>query len=314
MQAAMLGKGGFTLNQRDIPQPAAGEVLVKTIGCGVCGGDLFTYRSRDRLTQGETLLGHEGTGTIVALGAGVTEFAVGETVTALGGAYADYFVAPIDLLAKVPAEIDPIAALGEPVACCVHASERFGVREGDRVAVVGCGFMGLICLQLARNQGAGEITAIDPIPYRRDMAARLGAHRTLHPDEVVVADRATGLAQVVIEAGGVPATLELCTDLVTQHGRIIIIGYHESNEGMRNIDMKLWNFKSIDVVNGHVRRDEEKHTAMLAGLEMLRAGTLQTTPLITSYALNEVEQAFADFGAAKEGLFKAVLVTGDDVT
>ncbi|MEO0972325.1 MAG: zinc-binding dehydrogenase [Pseudomonadota bacterium] len=314
MQAAMLSKGGFTLNQRDIPEPAAGEVLVKTIGCGVCGGDLHTYRVRDRLRQEQTLLGHEGTGTIVALGPDVTDFAIGETVTALGGAYADYFVAPTELLAKVPAEIDPIAALGEPVACCVHASERFGVREGDHVAVVGCGFMGLICLQLARNQGAGEIIAIDPIPYRREMAAHLGAHRTLHPDEVQVEDPDVGLAQVVIEAGGVPATLALCTDLVTQHGRIIIIGYHESNEGRRDVDMKRWNFKAIDVVNGHVRRDDEKHAAMLAGLEMMRAGTLDTTPLITSYALNDVEQAFADFGAAKEGLFKAVLVTGDDVT
>ena len=233
MQIAVLTRNGFVVRDADKPQPTENEVLVQTIGCGVCGGDLHVYGIRDRLTDTESLLGHEASGVVVDVGSKVGGFAVGDRVTAIGGAYAEYFVAEPDVLIKLPDSIDPTFALGEPLACCVHASERFGTRAGDRVAVVGCGFMGLICLQLAKLQGAAEVVAIDPVPYRRDMAIELGADRALHPDDGQVADPNTGAFEVVIEAAGVPAAIDLCTDLVTQHGKITLVGYHESNEGLR---------------------------------------------------------------------------------
>ena len=308
MRTAILTKDGFSLRDADVPQASADEVLVRTIGCGVCGGDLHVYNVRDSLSERETLLGHEASGVIVDVGENVDDFAVGDRVTAIGGAYADYFVARPDTLVKLPENVDPLFALGEPLACCVHASDRFGTRPGDRVAVIGCGFMGLICLQLARLQNAAEIVAIDPVAYRRDMALQLGADRALHPDDAQVEDRNEGAFEVVIEAAGVPSAIDLCTDLVTQHGNIILVGYHESNEGKRTIDMQLWNFKAIDVINGHVRRHDEKMRAMKKGIELLAAGKLVTQPLVLMYALESVEQAFSDFAENKDGLFKAVLV------
>ena len=83
---------------------------------------------------------------------------------------------------KVPDGLDPRFVLGEPVACCVHASDRFNVQPGDEVAIVGCGFMGQICMQLARLQGAGKIVAIDPVEYRREMASSLGADEIASPE------------------------------------------------------------------------------------------------------------------------------------
>lgn len=76
---------------------------------------------------------------------------------------------------------------------------------------------------------------------------------------------------------------------------------------MRTVDMKLWNFKAIDVINGHVRRHDEKREAMQQGLDLMRAGHISTGPLVARYDLSDVEQAFQDFMEAKEGLFKAVL-------
>ncbi|MEL7448346.1 MAG: alcohol dehydrogenase catalytic domain-containing protein, partial [Pseudomonadota bacterium] len=217
MQIAVLTKDGFSLRDTDVPQPKLNEVLVQTIGCGVCGGDLHVYGIRDRLGDGESVLGHEASGVVVEVGSEVTEFAVGDRVTAIGGAYADYFAAEPDVLIKLPDGVDPIFALGEPLACCVHASERFGTQPGDRVAIVGCGFMGLICLQLAKLQGASEVVAIDPVPYRWAMALELGADRALHPDDARVADPNTGEFEIVVEAAGVPSAIDLCSDLVTQH-------------------------------------------------------------------------------------------------
>ncbi|MEL7448682.1 MAG: hypothetical protein AAFN78_05705, partial [Pseudomonadota bacterium] len=102
--------------------------------------------------------------------------------------------------------------------------------------------------------------------------------------------------------------IDLCSDLVTQHGKITLVGYHESNEGLRSVNMQLWNFKAIDVINGHVRRHDEKMRAMAKGLDLLAQGKLVTKPLVRLYELNNVDQAFADFAANTEGLFKAILI------
>lgn len=307
MRTAILNPQGFELREYEVPPYGDDEVLVKTTACGVCGGDVFVYQTRVEHEIKELLLGHEGSGVIVAVGKGVEGFNIGDLVTAIGGAYADYFAIDPQMLVKLPAGIDPIYALGEPIACCVHAGNRFGVQPGDRVAVVGCGFMGLICLQLAKIQGAGHICAIDPVAYRRTMALQLGANEALTPDAVNIADIWQGDFDVVIEVAGSAAALELCGELVNQHGRLILVGYHQSNDGWRAVNMKLWNYKAIDVVNGHVRRKAEKLAAMQQGMTLLRNGQLVVESLVTRYNLGDVEQAFIDFTAQKEGLFKAVL-------
>ena len=76
--------------------------------------------------------------------------------------------------------------------------------------------------------------------------------------------------------------------------------------------MQMWNFKAIDVINGHVRRHDEKMQAMARGIDLLAEGKLVTEPLVRLYELGEVDQAFADFAANQEGLFKAVLIPSAD--
>ena len=305
MQVALLNREGFQLVERPRPECGPGQLLVRTLACGVCEGDVHAYRSRAALTE-SLLLGHEGAGEVVAVGSALDEDAwLGQRVTALGGAYADFFVTTPDAVVRLPQDADPALALGEPVACCVHAGRRFGVQSGDRVAVVGCGFMGLVCLQLARRQGAAHLTAFEPIAERREMALQLGA------DEARASEVAGETPyHIIIEATGVPAALTLAGDLVAEHGRLIIIGYHQSHGGQRTIHMKQWNYKAIDVVNGHVRRRDEKWEAMRAGMELLLAGDLRLEPLVTPYALTDVEQAFHDTVNRKPGLFKAVLIPG----
>lgn len=312
MLAATLSENGFSLNEVDVPQPKENEVLIQTIGCGICGGDLHVYKTRSELSRDPLLLGHEGSGIIIELGEGVSKLKVGDKVTSLGGAYADFFVAHEDTLVKLPNEVDPLYALGEPLACCVHASDRFGTQDGDKVAVVGCGFMGLICLQLAKLQGASQIVAIDPVEYRREMAYQLGADICLHPDEVSIEDPWQGDFQVVIEATGVQSAVDLCSELVKHHGSITLVGYHESNDGIRSINMKLWNYKAINVINGHVRNDNEKLEATKKAIELLRLGLLVTEPLVHEYPLAMVESAFEDFESNKPGLFKAVLTPSNN--
>ena len=240
-------------------------------------------------------------------------FHVGDVVTSLGiEAFGEYFISSPLGLTTLPENVDVHYALGEPLACCVHASWRFGIKPGDRVAVVGCGFMGLVCLQLARHQGAGFLCAIDPVEWRLEVAQKMGADEVRVPDKATIGlpknDILAGEFDVVIEAAGAQPALNLSSDLVKQHGRIIIVGHHKTEDGLRTVNMNQWNYKALDIVNGHVRKDDEKLEAMREGVALMEQGKLNVTPLVTFYPLSQIQQAFDDLCAKKEGLFKAAII------
>ena len=311
MKTAVLTPDGFEIhNNIEVPTIGDSEILVKTLACGVCSGDVFVYQNREELAVTHGRLGHEASGEVVAVGKNVYPVQLGDRVTALSQpAYADYFVAQADSIVKLPPDIDPNYALGEAVACCVHAANRFGIQPGDRVAVVGCGFMGLVCLQLAKYLGADFICAVDPVSERREMSQRLGADIIYDPfatsgDDILATQ---GEFDVVIEAAGSQSAVDLCTELVKQHGRIILVGYHQSNNGLRTVNMQQWNFKAIDVVNGHVRRQAEKVEAMRQGMLLMQQGHIVTKPLVTLYNFHDIERAFRELTSGTPGLFKAVL-------
>jgi len=195
---------------------------------------------------------------------------------------------------------------------------RSKIKAGDHVAVVGCGFMGLVCLQLAKYLGAGAITAIDPLDSRLTLAGSFGAGKVQHPDEFNHLLQREGWDacgnddyDVVIEAAGNQAALDLSGHLVRQHGLINIVGHHYSENGRRTVFMNQWNCKAIDVVNGHVRREDEKCTAMRQGVELLASGHLILEPLVTCFPLSKIEEAFQQSMANKGHVIKAVIIPDD---
>lgn len=308
MKAAVLTPGGFELKNETIPVCGPGQVLVRTAGCGVCEGDVFQYANRmARQGQAEDFirLGHEGSGVVAEVGSQVTEFKEGDRVTSLYGDYAEYFLAERTHLTRLPAGIEVKMALGEPLACCMSAARRFGIRMGDRVALVGCGYMGLSCLQLARLQGAAEVVAFDLLDWRLETARKMGADRVMNsagalPD--------IGEFDVAIEATGAAPAIDFCVKLLRHHGTMNLVGYHQSNGGVRQIDMKTWNYKALTVVNGHVRDEIEKLSAMQAALNLAAHGKLDSTVLVTNYAFADINRAFRELTARKIGLYKANLV------
>ncbi len=306
MKTAVLTTNDFEIREQDIPKCGANEVLVKTSACGICEGDVFQHKT---LKDEEKLLGHEGSGVVERVGSEVKGFAPGDKVTALGGTYSEYFACSPNALIKLPDGLEPESALGEPIACFVHAANRFGIKKGQSAAIIGCGFMGLGCLQMAKIQGAERICAIEPLLWRRKVAQKLGATEMYDPTDKTAEQILEDLGEfdIVIEAAGVAPVIDICTMLVKQHGKIVLVGYHQSNDGMRTVDMKTWNFKAIDVINGHVRREDEKLEAMRQGMELLRSGKLEMEPLVKFYDFADIKTAFKDLIERKEGLFKAVL-------
>ena len=287
------------------PEPGPGEVVVRVEVSGICASELPVW-----ITGPEgppRRLGHEAVGTVARVGETVSRWHEGDLVTGLmSPAYAEYVSAAADLLLPVPAGIAPEHVLGEPIGCLVNAMRRTRLELGDRVAIVGLGYMGLGTLQLVALRGASRILAIDVRQEALDVARSLGADEAVLPNAVDPADLdgredpGRGF-DVVFEGSGTQAGLDLAGRLVRQHGILSIVGYHQG--GSRRVDMQSWNFKAIDVVNAHVRLDADRMSAMAAGLALIEAGKLDTGRLVTHrYALRDIDSAFTDLETKPAGL------------
>jgi threonine dehydrogenase-like Zn-dependent dehydrogenase len=291
-------------------------VLVDIKACGVCASELHPWMGDVKEPAYPLRLGHEPAGIVREVGPGVTRFAPGDRVTGLfAPSYADCQVADEAALLPLPDNVSFECGLGEPLACLVNAQRRTRVELADRVALIGLGFMGLGMLQLLRLRGPRMIVAIDPRAEARQKALSLGATVAYHPAELpddykVTAWRdwqTTKGMDVVVEASGTQAGLTLAGDMVRAHGLLSILGYHQG--GMRSVDMELWNWKAIDVVNAHVRRFSDLMSSMRIGLELMACGAIDFAPLVTHrYGLAGVDQAYSDMRSKPDGFIKGIIV------
>ncbi|MCL6442637.1 MAG: alcohol dehydrogenase catalytic domain-containing protein [Alicyclobacillus sp.] len=298
----------------EIAEPRIGrnEVLIKVKACGVCASELHTWQQGPKEP---CILGHEPIGVIEETGDDVVGFAKGDRVTGLfGSAFAEYAKAHYKNLVKVPEALDDLEAIGEPLSCLVSGANRTPVTLGDSAAVVGVGFMGLGFLQLLRLKGVGRLIAVDVREESLHHARRFGADEVYFPHEIPKdykvtkwADIGKGL-DITVEAGGAPGTLELASEMVKAHGVMSVVGYHQSNGGVRNIQMNLWNWKAITVINAHERRNEVHLNAMKAIHRLIETRRFDMRGMITHiYSLSEVDQAFRDLVNKPGGFIKAVI-------
>lgn len=281
--------------------------------CGVCASELHPWA--DGGPGYPHRFGHEPVGVVAGVGPEVTQFKVGDRVTGLfTGAYTDYGLASENNLLPVPANVRDEAALGEPIACLVNAQRRTPVELADQVAVIGLGYMGLGMLQLLKLRGPSRIVAIDVREEAREAAKRFGADEVYHPSELPDEFFLTRFSdwesdrgfQVVVEGSGTQPGLTLAGDLVRAHGVLSILGYHQG--GPRQVDIGMWNWKAIDVVNAHVRRRADLMESMRIGLELAAHGLLDVGALVTHrYGLDDVDLAYGALEAKPPGFLKAVV-------
>ena len=310
MKASVLqGPGRSDVLERPRPVPGDDEVLVRVSACGVCASEARTWH-----TGGEgRILGHEVVGAIAELGSRAPGPPVGTRVTGLIMAgFAEYAVARHDHVVEVPQGLDDAEALGEPLSCMVSGAERTTVRLGDSVAVVGVGYMGLGFLQLLALRGPREILAVDTRAEALDHARRFGATAVCGPGAVPPTLPVTEWAHigrgvdVAVEATGTQAGLDLAGDLVAAHGILSIVGYHQG--GPRRVNMELWNWKGITVVNAHERRAEVSLRCMKAGLALVRARRIDLSGLVThEFGLDGVDAAYEALAHKPPGFIKAMV-------
>lgn len=229
------------VEQRPLPLPGPRDILVRVAVCGVCSGDVMDWYIE---AKAPLVLGHEPAGTVAAIGAEVTSFAVGDRVfmhhhapcfvcercrqglytlcptwkrSRLDpGGMAEYVRVPEINLSdtlKLPDQVSfEDASLVEPAACAVKGMAKVGVLPGDTVLITGLGTMGMLNIQVARAYGAARIIAADRIPWRLQKALDLGSDAVIDVSRQVLADgvsRFTGgaMARRVIVGPGTTAAM-----------------------------------------------------------------------------------------------------------
>jgi alcohol dehydrogenase len=328
----------------DKPRPIiqdAGDAIVRITTSTICGTDLHILKGDLPAVIDGRILGHEGIGVVEQVGAGVSEFQVGDKVIiscvsaclkcdfckkgmyshcrhggwilgyTIDGTQAEYVRIPHadGSLYHFPADADEEAMvmlsdiLPTGFECGVLNGE---VKPGDSVAIVGAGPVGLAVLLTAQFYSPAAIYMIDLDDKRLAVAKEFGATTLINSSDGRAAQHVLDLTggagvDVAIEAVGIPATFDICQAIVAAGGRIANVGVHGKPVELHL--EKLWD-RNIAITT---RLVDTVTTPML--LKVVRSGKLQPSKLVTHrFALNDIMRAYDTFGnAAKEGALKVVL-------
>jgi L-iditol 2-dehydrogenase len=324
MRAAVyLGPEKIELRTVPIPEPAAGELLVKVRAATTCGTDVKTYRRGHPKFPPPFIFGHEFGGDVVKVGDGVEKFYEGMRVTAnvfaeCGecfyckhgqgnicanliynfGAFAEYMTIPASIVRRatfeIPAHVPYAhAALLEPLVTVVHGWHKVAVRPGETVAILGAGGpISLMFIQLLVRSGAGHVIAIGHSSARLEIAGMLGASQLVNAREkdpiLAVRDLTHGFGvDVVIECAGTKSTWESSVDVVRRGGRILWFGGLPSGTTVE-IGAARVHYGEIDLLNMHGGTVVDAREAF----DLIVSGDVKVAPLLSGeLPLEQVELA-----------------------
>lgn len=259
-QVRVHGPGDVRLDDVGPPQPGPRDAVLRVVACGICGSDLSYIRLGGvAAPRGAPMcLGHEIAGVVEWVGSDVRNTSVGERVVVypgndelgrIGNGAAEGGLTPsllvreaarVRRLFPVPDELPlDVAALAEPLAVGMQAVERAEVARGDKVAVFGCGPIGLFALVTLVDRGIEQVVAIEPNPRRRELALSLGAQAALDPAECDVWEELARLhgtapfmfgptpaTNAFIEASGVARVVTEVIDRGRVGGRLSVVALH----------------------------------------------------------------------------------------
>lgn len=328
------------LIEAPVPAPGPGEALVRVRAVGLCGSDLQYYaqgRIGDLQFTSGHILGHEVAGVVERLGPDTRGPAPGTPVAVdpaihcghcrycmegnpnfckhlrffgsppMAGALQEYLVHPAHLLLPLPAGMRlPVGAVVEPLGVALHAVDLGHLRVGDRVAVFGCGPIGLLTARVAQLGGASLVCATEPLAHRRTLAATYGVTAALDPatQDVVAEIRARtdgeGVDVAFELAGKQEATLQ-ALEAVRPGGTVVLVGYWKTDE----VTLPGIRLMRKGVTLRFVRRMKNTFARAIA---LADHGLVDLASLIThEFPLAEIREAFARAEQRGPDIVKAVV-------
>ena len=319
------GKGDLRLHQEQRPEPRAGETLVRVTAVGICGSDLHWWDDAgigDAVITRPLVLGHEAAGVIEAGPRRGTRVAIDPAISCgrcrpcldghrnlcpnvrfaghgdQDGAMRELLAWPSDLLHPLPDSVtDTDGALLEPLGVAIHALDLGHVRIGARVAVVGCGPIGLLLVAVLRTAGASHIAAFEPLPHRREAALRYGADVCLRPD-ILPGDLRELVgegAETVFEMAGTADAVTLSMAAARPGGRVVLGGIPSDDR----ISFEASTARRKGLTIAMVRRMNNTYGRAIA---LAAAGSFSLAPLVTDrFGLASAGPAFG-IAAKRKGL------------
>jgi L-iditol 2-dehydrogenase len=320
--ARLHGVGDIRVADEPLPRPGPGEELVEVAAVGICGSDLHWYTEGaigDAHIGRPLVLGHEIAGTIAAGPRAGLRVAVDPAIPcwacspcrdgnpnlcidirfaghgAVDGGLRRFMTWPADRLHPVPDDLDSAAvAMLEPLGVALHAVDLAGVRIGADAAVVGCGPIGLLTVQLLQVAGARRVIAVEPLPHRRAMAAHYGAVTVDSTKESPASPPGDPTADVVFETAGTDAAVAHAIDLCRPGGRVALVGIPDDDRTA--FPASTARRKGLTLML--VRRMKEMYPRTIA---LLASRRIRLDGLVSEYSrLDQTAEAFR-VAAARSG-------------
>ncbi|MDD9742695.1 MULTISPECIES: zinc-dependent alcohol dehydrogenase [Marinovum] len=330
------GDRRFDVAQKPAPAPGPGQVALRIAFCGICGTDMHVFHGNmDARVGFERIIGHEMSGTVEALGAGVEGFTKGQKVVVrpldhcgdcpacdaghthichnlkfLGldtdGAMQEVWNVPAHTLHVLPDDMRlDHAALIEPVAVACHDVRMAGLKEGEDVVVIGGGPIGVLVAMVAREAG-GKVVISEVNENRLAIAADMGFDVVNPAKSDLVAEignRTGGKgADVVFEVSGSQPGVDAMTDVAATRGRICMVAIHAKKP---QVDMFRFFWRELQLIGARVYEaaDYDKAIALVA------SGAIAADKVITDVSpLAEIQRAFEQLDASPTALKSLIKV------
>lgn len=326
------GKDVVRIEDCPIPVPGENEVLIKVMACGICGTDIGIFNGAEGCfpTAPGTILGHEFSGVVQQLGPNITRFQIGDRVcvdpnlmceecfycqndmghfcerkTGIGtgenGGFAEYCVVPESQVYKIKPDTSfEVAAMTEPVACCLHGIDRCNISPGATVAVIGGGMIGMMMLQLAKSAGADTLILLEPIVEKRVAAQKMGVDICIDPirENVheVLAQHHIERISVVIECVGIPATIQQALDIAGKNAVVMLYGVSAPNVEIPVKPFELFK-KEITIRSAYINPYTQRRA-----LDLIESGEIDVASYIQGCEpLENLPDILSDVSRRKNG-------------
>lgn len=336
LQQVMTAPGKIEFREIETPVPKAGEVLIRIMKIGVCGSDIHVWHGKHPFTSYPVTQGHEVSGEIAALGAGVENLEVGQKVTiqpqvvcgkcypcrqgkynlcetlkVMGfqttGVASEYFAVDAAKVTPLPQEMSfDEGAMIEPLAVAVHAVRKFGDMQGMRVAVLGAGPIGILVAQAAKGMGAESVLITDISDLRLEKARQCGVDfcvNTREADfgEALVSSFGPDKADVIYDCAGNNVTMGQAIRCARKGSTIILVAVFA---GMAEVDLAVLNDHELDLNTTMMYRNED----YLEAIELVRAGKVDLKPLISKhFAFRDYAEAYRYIDENRETTMKVII-------
>lgn len=317
--------GNYTYEVREVPvpEPKKDEVKIRVAWCGLCGTDVHKFQGKNgaSVVTPPIILGHECSGTVVAVGPECEYFKVGDRVACnpsygcgkciwcqqgfpnfcldrhgVAKGFSEYVYPPEQNVYHISDNLDlKAAAFTEPLSCAIHGLDLIQIKSGARVVLFGMGAIGALMLQLILCYGASEIIVVEREKEKRKLAIELGASLAVSDQEIEEISKKKNI-DYVVECIGLKQTMEQAIKIAGKNGKVLLFGLGDPKQRICFNQFEAYT-KELSIYTSYLN----SHTSERA-VKILESGLINTKKIISAeMSLEEIGYELKNLNFSKKG-------------